>query len=374
MPMTTILCTVTNDLVFDQRMQRICSTLAGHGYAVELIGRVLPHSPALDEQPYAQRRLRCRFTKGVLFYAEFNLRLFFYLLRAPCDAICSVDLDTLPAGCAASLLRRKKRVFDAHEYFTEVPEVTHRPLVKWVWAAVARLCLPFYRHAYTVGPALAGIMQEKYKLPFAVVRNVPSLSAAPAEQVADPVAKILLYQGALNAGRGIEHMLAAMQSLDGLELWLAGEGDLSEALRQRAAALGLGQQVKFLGRVNPAGLQDLTRQAWLGINVLENKGLSYYYSLANKFFDYVHAGVPVLTMDFPEYRALNTQHEVAVLLDHLTPEKIVAAIRLLQTGQAVYDRLQRNTRAARLAWNWDQEQSVLLQTWAAALEVPAKKA
>src|SRR5664279_4961064 len=113
----TILFTVTNDLSYDQRMQRICSSLAAQGYTVELVGRQRPKSVALRVQPFGQKRLRCRFDRGIAFYAEYNLRLFAYLLTARYDAVCSIDLDTLAAGCCATLLRRKKRVFDAHEYF-----------------------------------------------------------------------------------------------------------------------------------------------------------------------------------------------------------------------------------------------------------------
>lgn len=361
-----IICTVTNDLSYDQRMHRICSALVRAGYEVELVGRALPQSLPPEEQSFTQRRLHCRFHKGFLFYAEYNLRLLAYLLRAPCDAVCSVDLDTLPAGCLATLLRRKKRVFDAHEYFTEVPEVVQRPFVRTFWAGVARLFLPFYRQAYTVGPALAQLFTQKYAIPFAVVRNVP---AAMPPQTPRPAGRVLLYQGALNAGRGIEQCLEALTLLPPeLELWLAGEGDLSVQLRRRAAELGLENRARFLGYVKPAALKAITAQAWLGLNLLENRGLSYYYSLANKFFDCVQAQVPLLTMDFPEYRALNAQHEVALLLTDLNPEKIAVAIRRLQTEPGLYPRLQNACAAARQEWVWEVDERVLLEVWARAMQ------
>lgn len=199
-----IVFSVTNDLTYDQRMHRICGTLAANGYAVTLVGRALPSSNALETRSFQQKRLHCIFKKGVLFYAEYNLRLFLYLLVSRFDAVCSIDLDTLPAGCLASLLRRKKRVFDAHEYFTEVPEVVDRPTIKWFWERVARTCLPFYRHAYTVGPALARLFEEKYKVEFGVVRNVPTKAPSQNRQTTN-AHKTILYQGALNEGRGIEN-------------------------------------------------------------------------------------------------------------------------------------------------------------------------
>lgn len=358
----TLYFTVTNDLTYDQRMHRICGTLADEGYDVWLIGRALPHSIPLITRPFRQRRLPCFFKKGFLFYAEFNVRLFFFLMSRRCDAVCSIDLDTLPAGCLATLLRRRRRVFDAHEYFTEVPEVTDRAFVKAVWEGVARICLPFYRHAYTVGPGLAKIFEERYGLPFGVVRNVPLKEDSP-PQVLPEGRKVLFYMGALNEGRGIETALEAMQYLDTTELWLAGEGDLSAPLRALSTRLGVEEKVRFLGYTSPEDLRTLVARAWLGLNLLENRGLSYYYSLANKFFANVQAGVPVLTMDFPEYRALNGQHEVAVLLDELTPEAVAGAIENLLENPAVYQRLQHNCRMAAADWNWEKEKVVLLDIW-----------
>jgi len=364
-----IIFTVTNDLTYDQRMQRICNTLAENGHAVTLVGRRLPHSISLEIKPFEQKRPQCFFQKGIGFYLEYNLRLFLYLLLARYDAVCSIDLDTLPAGCFATILRRKKRVFDAHEYFTEVPEVVHRPFVKFVWGMVARFCLPFYRHAYTVGPALAQIFEEKYGgLRFGVVRNLPvsrelDLSLKQKSGLSNLSPLRILYQGALNEGRGIEAMLDAMQYLENVQLVLAGEGDLSSKLRQKTTDLELGNRVVFMGFVKPDDLKTLTDQAWLGLNLLENRGLSYYYSLANKFFDSVQSCVPILTMDFPEYRALNNEYEVAILLEELNPKSVAESIQRLLDNKALYEKLKQNCLLARKEWNWEMEQKTLLAIW-----------
>jgi glycosyltransferase involved in cell wall biosynthesis len=362
-PVRRIIFTVTNDLVYDQRMQRCCRTLTEAGFEVTLLGRAKKNAPALSEQPFRQHRLRCWAEKGPQFYLEYNLRLFLFLLAAPFDAVGTVDLDTMPGGALAAWLRRKKRVFDAHEYFTEVPEVSQRHFVKAVWAAIGRWMVPLYHRTYTVGPGLAAIFTQLYGLPFAVVRNVPTpLPYPPLPPLAGP--PILLYQGALNEGRGIEAALEALTLLPPeVELWIAGEGDLSAKLRRLAGQLGVTDRAKFLGYVCPADLPALTRQAWLGLNLLENKGLSYYYSLANKFFDSVQAGVPMLTMNFPEYRALNQTFEVAILLDHLTPSAVADAVLRLLRDPAHYQHLQQQCHLAREQWHWKEEQKVLLEVW-----------
>ncbi|RDC64179.1 glycosyltransferase family protein [Adhaeribacter pallidiroseus] len=93
--------------------------------------------------------------------------------------------------------------------------------------------------------------------------------------------------------------------------------------------------------------------------MLENRGLSYYYSLGNKFFDYVHAAVPQLIVDFPEYQRLNTEYQVAEVVP-LNPEAIAGAINHLIGDAAYYDKLVQNCLVARQKWNWQIEEPKLL--------------
>ncbi len=356
-------------------MQRICGSLAAAGYRVQLVGWQRPASPPLTPQPYAQHRLCGWFQRGKLFYLEYNLRLFFYLLGQRAAAWCAADLDTALPVWLRARLGGQPFVYDAHELFTEVPEVVARPAVQRVWRWVEGFIVPRARLAYTVGPALARVFEQRYGRPFAVVRNVSRWEAADARQPAPDGATpsgYLLYQGALNVGRGLENLLAAMPQVAG-RLVICGEGDLSAALRAQAARLGLlaasaafpTGQVEFRGFVLPTALREVTRHATVGIMLLENIGLSYYYSLANKFFDYVHAGIPQVLIDFPEYRALNDQFDVAELVADLRPATLAAALnRLLPGGEpARYQRLAANCQHAAPQLSWQHEERVLLRLW-----------
>jgi glycosyltransferase involved in cell wall biosynthesis len=357
-----IVCTVSNDLSTDQRMQRICTTLSQNGYEVTLIGRHLTHSKPLSPFLFNTKRLQCIAKKGFLFYAALNIRLFFYLLFQPFDLLYTVDLDTMPGGVLAAWLRGKKRIFDAHEYFTEAPEVTNRKTLKAFWAWIERVFLPFYSKAITVSGALAEIFEEKHKIPFALVRNMPNRldnKNSLAETQISP--KILLYQGALNKGRVVAEMLAAMQYLDEMVLYLAGEGDLSGFLKKKAKELNVENKVQFLGNLSPQDLKNITQKAWLGLNLLENNGLSYYYSLANKFFDYVQAQVPSLCIDFPEYQKLNADFEVSVLISDISPLEIAKKIVFLRENEDFYQKLKSNCSQASEVWVWENEEKVLLE-------------
>lgn len=360
---------VTTDLSYDQRMQRICASLARAGYAVLLVGWQRPASVPLGPQPYAQHRLRGWFQHGKLFYLEYNLRLLLYLLGQRATAWACADLDAALPTWLRARLSGQPFVYDAHELFTEVPEVVARPRVQRAWQWVENVIVPRARLRYTVGPTLASLFEARHPgCPFAVVRNVPVATAlGPTPPPATGQLPTLLYQGALNVGRGLAELLAAMPQVPA-RLVICGEGDCSAALRQQAAGLGLlaSGQVEFRGYVLPAELRVLTARATVGIMLLENTGLSYYYSLANKFFDYVQTGIPQLCIDFPEYRALNARHEVAELVPDLAPATLAAALaRLLPGGQPGprYHQLAANCRRARIEWNWQQEEKTLVKLY-----------
>ena len=361
--MKKLIFCVTNDLVTDQRMMRICRTLCNAGFEVEIVGRKKKNSKPTLERSFKQTRLNCFFEKGKLFYLEFNIRLLFYLFFNRFDIAGSVDLDTIVPVFVASKLKSKPATFDAHEYFEEVPEVTNRKMVKRIWSKIGEVFIPKMKLCYTIGSALAEIFKQKYKIPFHVIRNMPmqkDISKVMVPLIAQPY---MLYQGALNEGRGIEQMIQIMKFLPEYRLILAGDGDLADYLKQMVSNLELEKRVLFVGNLHPEQLDSYTAGAYIGLNLLENKGLSYYYSLANKFFDYVQFGVPVVTMKFPEYVALNEQHEVAILLPDLEAETLKSALKSLHDDIHLHQRLRMNCMMAAKEWHWENESVMLTQLY-----------
>jgi glycosyltransferase involved in cell wall biosynthesis len=363
-----IIFTVTNDLSYDQRMQRICSSLSNAGYEVELVGRKLLHSkPLRTDFNFKQTRLTCKINKGKLFYMEFNLRLLWYLLRQKTNAICAIDLDTILACGITATLNNNTLVFDAHEHFTEVPEVTNRKITKTIWHLIGKIFVPKAKLCYTVGPQLAKLLGTIYKNKFKVIMNVPVLVDA-VERVdkVDAVNEVdgenpgyILYQGALNKSRGLEQGILAMHQVENIKLLIAGEGDLSSELRELVVKEKLENKVQFLGFVQPADLKQLTVNAKVGLNLLEPNGLSYYYSLANKFFDYMQAGVPCVCANFPEYKAINEKYHCSVLIDCEVNE-IANSINELLSNQITYQTLSKNCILASQNFNWAIEDAKLL--------------
>ena len=356
-----IICTVTNDLIYDQRMQRICTSLQKNNFEVELVGRILPDSKEIIQQTFQQKRLKCFFNKGFLFYAEFNLRLLLFLLFTKFDIVCGCDLDTLPAALLAAKIKRKKVVYDAHEYFPESPELIGKPFKQSVWKFLEKMFVSKTDAIYTVTDSIAQIFNKKYKVDCKLVRNLPVKSNSTIQPFINST--ILLYQGAVNLGRGLNEMLLAMLKIENIKFYIAGDGDEMENIRYKIKELKLGNKVKLLGKKTPEELKQITQQAYIGINLLENRGLSYYYSLGNKTFDYIHAAVPQVVIGFPEYIELNNKYNIGVVVEDLSVLNVYAAIQKLLEDKDLYQQLQQNCLKAREELCWENEEQKLINIY-----------
>jgi glycosyltransferase involved in cell wall biosynthesis len=355
--MKKIASLVTNDLHQDQRMNRICTSLVNVGYDVTLIGRKRKTSTSLGKKPFHRLRLSCWFERSILFYGEYNIRLFFHLLFNKYDIINANDLDTILPAIWIAKLKGSKVVYDAHEYFTEQEEIVNRKDVKKFWKAIEQFAIPKVDAAITVSQGYANLFEKEYAIPFQVVRNATILQLAPGN--CSPKEDYILYQGAVNYGRGLEQILVAMQSVNS-KLYICGDGDILPQLKQQAKKLGVFEKVTFLGFVPPEKLREYTCGAKIGLTLFAKAGLSHWHSLANRFFDYMHSGVPQIAMKYPEYISFNENNEVAILIDDIVPEKIAESINVLLSDSVLYTRLAKNARIAREHANWQAQEKVLL--------------
>ncbi|QQS28221.1 MAG: glycosyltransferase [Sphingobacteriales bacterium] len=354
-----IVFTVINDLHYDQRMQRICTSLSNAGYRVTLIGRVIEKVKPLPERNYRQIRLTLFFNKGKLFYFFYNLRLLWHLLTHRYDIYGATDLDTLVPNFIAAKIKRKPHVYDAHEYFTQLPEIINRPVVKWVWKTVERIIVPRTRYAYTINQSYADMFRYEYGTFFEIIRNAAVLRDETISKK-NGQEKYILYQGAVNVGRGVEEMIEAMLFIENCKLYICGKGDVFDDCVNLVSKFGLENKVRFFGFIQPDQLRQITLNATLGFTFFSREGESYYYSLANRFFDYFHAGVPQLCVNFPEYKRINDEFEVAVILEDINPLYIAAKVNELLSNEEYYERLRQNCLEARKVVNWQMEEKKLV--------------
>ena len=169
---------------------------------------------------------------------------------------------------------------------------------------------------------------------------------------------LIIYQGALNKGRGLEQAIGAMELLPEAELVIAGGGDLENELQALVASRGI-KNVRFAGRLSAEALRPLTRQAMLGISVEEELGLNYRYALPNKLFDYIQARIPVVVSDLPEMSRLVKDYDIGLVARAHEPEGLAATFREALTNDALRQKWAFNLEKAARELNWDNEKEIL---------------
>lgn len=276
------------------------------------------------------------------------------------DCICAIDLDTILPCYFVSALRRKKRTYDAHELFTEMKEIVTRPRIKNIWMSVERFAVPKFKYGYTVSYSIAEEFKKRYNVDYSVIRNLPVRK--PFSSFNERPQKILLYQGAVNEARGLENLVVAMKNINA-PLHIYGNGNVFQKIKQLIKKNDLEEKIILKGMVLPNELAAITQNYYAGINLVEPLGLNQLYSLANKFFDYIQAGVPQITMNFPEYKKVNDEFEVAVLVDTVEVNKIENALNNLLSNDEQHQHLKQNCLLAREIYTWENEEVKLLHLY-----------
>jgi len=364
MQRTAIVC-VTNDLSTDQRVHKTCMTLQKCGYWVKEIGRLLPESMPL-ERPYFTVRKKLWFRKGPQFYAEFNIRLFLYLMSAKVDLIFANDLDTLPAAYLAATLRGKRIIYDTHEYFTETPELVNRKMTQRIWKKLEDYFFPKLTDILTVNSSIAKLYGDKYNKTIAVSRNIPPTFAPERlksrTELGLPVDKhILILQGTgINVERGAEEAVMAMEYLNKSVLLIVGSGDVFPTLRKIIKEKHLEGKVIFKPKMPFAELRQYTMNSDLGLAIDKDTNLNYHFSLPNKLFDYIHSGIPTLSSELIELKQIIDQYDIGYYIQNHEPKHIASVIKDIFSDEARYNTVKQNTVKAKEDLCWEKEEKVLM--------------
>lgn len=356
---------VINDLVTDNRVKKTCLTLAEFGFDVVLIGRELPNSLPFQNSKFKVIRMKLFFLQGPLFYFFFNLRLFFKLLFTKADLLYANDLDTLLPNYLISRIKSLPLIYDSHELFCEVPELLNSPIKQKIWLGIEKRIVPKLKNCITVNDSIAKIFEEKYSVKFNVVRNISdydsNFCAKDREALKLPLnKKIILLQGAgINIDRGAEELIDAMKFVDNALLLIIGSGDEWKILQQKVQDQHLTDKIKLINKLPKDELMHFTYNADLGLSLDKNTNLNYYYSLPNKVFDYMHAGVPILATRLPEIENLITHYNVGDFIESHDPETLALKINEMLSSHKLQE-YKRNTIAASHELNWSTEKVKLI--------------
>ncbi|WP_239774677.1 glycosyltransferase [Mammaliicoccus sp. N-M50] len=418
---------VWNHFTNDARVNRECTTLADNGYDVNLIAINDPKNPAISAYEEISNTFKVHRVKrypwllqayqdngkkfllvvaGVqvviipsLFYISFTLmaayllslvvaagmikfkkiRKWFingaiitrmilkgYIQNA--DIYHANDLNTLPQAIVCSKLRLKPKplIYDSHEVQSDrtgYNPKTIKRIESFMLKFVDQMIVENHTRAkynediYGFYPKTLYNYSEKYN-----IEEKPQINLHKKIGINEDE-KILLYQGGLQQGRGLELLIEAMDEIEEGHLLFIGGGKLTQSLKEQAEASKQTDRIHFLDKVPFQELPSYTREAYLGFQVLQNICFNHYSASSNKLFEYMMAHVPVISCDFPEIKKVVEETNTGLVVDSHNATEIANAVNQLVKDTSLRNQLSENTKQAKEIYNWNNEKSKLLEVY-----------
>lgn len=281
-------------------------------------------------------------------------------LRFNADIYHSNDLNTLPQGVICSkILKRRYLVYDSHEVqssrtgygksayyiekflikFIDKMIMTNRTRAEYV-RDLYNIDLPEIVHNYPFNTKDDSI-ENKY--------DIYSMLDIPKDK------PILLYQGGIQVGRGLDKIVEAIDKFDdGITVFI-GDGKLKPEIMKMVDDSNLNNKVRFLNKVPAEELKYYTANAYLGFQVLNNVCFNHYSACSNKLFEYMMSKVPIVACNFPEIKRVVQEEQIGIVINSHDPNEIAEAVNTLLRDKSLHKMFSENCEKAREKYNWDIE-------------------
>jgi glycosyltransferase involved in cell wall biosynthesis len=328
--------------------------------------------------------LKRKILKHSFFCYEFNFFIKAVLSnKIQYDFIWCNDLPTLNAGYKISKKLNAKLVYDSHEIFVEtinqffpiksngVKQLIFKFIILLMKSHGRRIegrILPKVNSFITVNESILNYFKEKYAInKGVVVMNLPRISDSNSSKDVIDFHKmynweksdiIILYQGVINHGRGLELLLDSFIKLpNNYKLVIIGNGPLLNLLIQKTNKLEADESIKFIDTVKLSELSKYTKAANLGVNLLEAYNLSKKLASPNKLFEYIHAGLPVIASDTIENTIVLNKFNVGIITPN-NSDSIKQKILNITSKDLAY--FTSNTIIAAEYYNWENQENTIL--------------
>ncbi len=359
------ICFVTIDPI-EQRRRFVQSvrTAVQAGFDVQVVSIATEKEQTWE---FPVTRLQAGFHRGPLKFLLFNFRLAKWLLRHRCETIYARGLWILPAVRIARLFTKARVIYEAHEFFAGHELLLRRPVRRTVWMGIERLSIPIIDHLLTVSEPLAELYRKRYPRlkQVSVIRNLPLRRSFPTftshSDSGSDTPFTLVFHGYFHKGRALPQILQAMAQVrtKTARLMLVGGGPLEAELRQLVTTLNLGKRVHFHDFIPHEQLVSFLSKADLGLALIQPDSPNRTYSLPNKFFELVGAGVPVLASTIPTLSAYVQKYDIGRCVNPDNPAEIAAAIDAIAEDAKQLSQWRANCLAAAEELNWEQESEIL---------------
>ncbi len=278
------------------------------------------------------------------------------------------DVNTLPTGWIAASFSGAKLVYDAHEISTSREGYTS---VRALVGRVEKYLMPKADGSITTTDARAKFFARAYGIPRPIVlQNRPryeqTLKTARIRTelgLTNPW-PIVLYQGGIQQGRGLERLARIAAKVEGAYFVYIGSGRIEADIKNTVRELDLGEKVFFIPTVPLADLPEYTASADIGVQPIENTCLNHFTTDSNKLFEYVIAGLPVVASDLPEIRKVVGENDLGLLVPPGDSLALVSALQTLVDDAPLRERYRQASVVAAKELNWEQQEHKLTELYA----------
>lgn len=374
-----VLSLVLNSFTNDSRVVRATRTyreLGGKAYVFGL------HEPGFLEEEYVNgitvKRFRLvtrpwpkKYYIQFIKYFEVLFRMVVQGRRLKPDIIHANDLNTLPIGYFISRLAKCKLIYDSHELETDRSEKRFPFWFSRITAKMEKILAKKADVVITVSKSIAEVMAENLGInePI-VIRNVPERYRYSSKPAIGPLRRslnlnkevpIVLYQGCIDPGRGIEVLVKAFTVIKNTEAVLVflGDGQLKESLMSFVTVNKLDDRVYFHPSVPAGKLLNWTADATIGIHPMEDICLNHRYALPNKLFQYIQAGLPVIVTDLPEMKRVVEEYRIGEVFPSGDYNKLAEKIDKLLSDINLLKEYHLAALNAAKELNWEKEKKRL---------------
>ncbi|WP_130860479.1 glycosyltransferase [Gracilibacillus phocaeensis] len=298
------------------------------------------------------------------------LRMIAKGIRDDYDIYHANDLNTLPQAYISSKLRFKKRklVYDSHEVQTSRTGYDSKAYNKSELFFINKIDTMIVENH-----TRAKYNEELYGFYPNVVYNYPfkqknklkkNISFRDMLDIS-PDEKILLYQGGIQEGRGLDKLIQAVPLFNEGILVLIGDGRIKPELEKTVNKMELQHKVKFLSKVPVEDLPAYTKNGYLGFQVLNNINYNHYSASSNKLFEYIMSNVPVIACSFPEIQKVVEGERVGVCVDSHDYKSIATGVNHLLENPEIREEMAENCNKAKEKYNWEEEKKNFLAVYEA---------
>jgi glycosyltransferase involved in cell wall biosynthesis len=301
-------------------------------------------------------------TSSLLYYLRFAIILSCRILFTKADFIFAEDIYTLPFAVIFGKLRGAKIIYDSREVYGHLAGLSKKKYLQSLLSWIEKTFIHSVYKTMTTGELDSLHIEKEYGLEKTIVmRNLPLYC-----KIENPFdfrkhyklnkdIKILLYQGVILHGRGLKLIFEILGEIDNCVLIILGGGEYTDYYKKLCSDKGLDNKVFFFGKIPQDQLLSYTAGADIGLSVIENLSLSYYYALPNKMFEYILAGVPVLASNFPQMKDVIDKYNVGLYIDPEDINELKKTLQLMINDNNIRQKLSLNCFEAAKELNWENE-------------------